>query len=430
MDATCRMTTPDGSRGTGCVFEIRQGQVYVLTAAHVVDKYLQVACEFWRDGHQSVPLQGQVIARVENQQTDAAIVAINAALFGPTLPAVIPVAPPETVLSPGETIASVGCAHGNWSTGWKGHVLGYQGTDLTFVPAPADGRSGSALFDAQGKTIIGIVRARTLDNGMGIASGLQALYRDLGRAPECRTQCGPQCGPNGCSTSWSLGLRAQPQQPWPTMPPQPSVDLSPIANRMDRLADAVADLRPIPQSAAVVTPDPATIQAIQQLGQGLQQQGQEIGQIKAAIPQAIHGAIAPLAERITGVESAIRPLATIREKLDADIEAGGLRGKIAQRIEDRLDDPTAWIKHAGIALAVVLVIALAVGIIHAIHAHATKTGNPTLLEKAFADLKTKVDTAAAVNPALAPADLLVNLIATKLATPAATTANNGQTTNS
>ena len=155
IDATCRITTPDGARGSGCVFEISGGQVYVLTAAHVVDKHSAVACEFWREGHQSSPLAGRVLARLDQPHIDAAIVAVDATLFGGRLPAVIPVAPRDTILAPGTTISSVGCARGSWSSGWKGHVLGYQGTDLAFVPAPADGRSGSAVFDAEGKQIVG-----------------------------------------------------------------------------------------------------------------------------------------------------------------------------------------------------------------------------------------------------------------------------------
>ena len=74
IDATCRITTDDGSRGSGCVFEITQGSVYVLTAAHVVGNNQTVQCEFWHDGHQSSPLSGRVVGRSE--AVDAAIVAV------------------------------------------------------------------------------------------------------------------------------------------------------------------------------------------------------------------------------------------------------------------------------------------------------------------------------------------------------------------
>ena len=86
IDATCRITAADGSRGTGCVFEISRDRVYVLTAAHVVGKNQLVHCEFWQKGHRSRPLQARVIARVENDRCDAAVVALASSQFGGRLP--------------------------------------------------------------------------------------------------------------------------------------------------------------------------------------------------------------------------------------------------------------------------------------------------------------------------------------------------------
>ena len=145
IDATCRVTTADGSRGSGCVFEISRGRVYVLTAAHVVGASETAQCEFWRHGHRSRSIPGWVITRVENDHCDAAVVALEESSFRGILPKVIPVAPRNHIVPPGATLTSVGCANGAWSTGWKGHALGYRGADLHFRPTPADGRSGSAI---------------------------------------------------------------------------------------------------------------------------------------------------------------------------------------------------------------------------------------------------------------------------------------------
>ena len=147
IDATCRITTAEGSCGSGCVFEIGNGSVYVLTAGHVAGNAAAVQCEFWRHGHQSSPLAGQVIGR--SAAADAAVVAVPAAALGGLLPAAIPLAPRGEAVRAGDTLASVGCAGGSWSTGWKGHALGYEAEELRFVPAPANGRSGSALFDGE-----------------------------------------------------------------------------------------------------------------------------------------------------------------------------------------------------------------------------------------------------------------------------------------
>lgn len=265
IDATCRITTAGGSRGTGCVFEISQGRVYVLTAAHVVGPNQTVQCEFWRHGHRSQPLSGRVIARVENGQCDAAVVALEESQFGGLLPGVIPVAPSDYVVSPGATLVSVGCAKGAWSTGWKGHALGYQGADLHFTPTPADGRSGSAIFDADGGMIVGLLRARTLDGSQGIACSLQSLYGHLQAAFNgTKVQCGPDgCGPGGCPAPrpyllpyrYREQFRNQPQpqpqqQVWPTLPsptpgpvpPSATVDLNETNRKIDGLTDKVGEL--------------------------------------------------------------------------------------------------------------------------------------------------------------------------------------------
>jgi len=257
IDATCRITAADGSRGTGCVFEIGRGHVYVLTAAHVVGGDPIVQCEFWREGHRSRPLPARVIAQVENDRCDAAVVALATSQFGGRLPGAVPLAPRDRVLRPGDTITSVGCARGAWSTGWKGHALGYRGGDLCFSPTPADGRSGSAIFDAEGREIVGLLRARTIDGSEGIACNLQTLYAALGRRSK---QHDAQCGPGGCplpqgsqhqyrflpyrqEQEWR---RQQSEQPvWPTLPdtaPAPAVDLTPIAEKLDGIAELLLDI--------------------------------------------------------------------------------------------------------------------------------------------------------------------------------------------
>jgi hypothetical protein len=274
IDATCRITAPDGSRGTGCVFEISQGRVFVLTAAHVVGNFSGVQCEFWRDGHQSSPIPAAIVSRVGDDMCDAAVISLEESRFGGILPCVVPVAPSDCVLDPGETILSVGCANGTWSTGWKGHVLGYQGDELRFVPTPANGRSGSAIFDAGGQCIVGLLRARTANDSEGIATSVQGIYRafgaNTGGPPQtlksssaqgnkaANEQPAADCPGGICpaptTTPYVLPYRyreqfrnqpqAQPQQQqqtWPTLPlpSQPySADLGSTNQRLDRLIES------------------------------------------------------------------------------------------------------------------------------------------------------------------------------------------------
>jgi hypothetical protein len=267
IDATCRITASDGGRGSGCVFEIDQGTVYVLTAAHVVGTGAEVQCEFWRHGHQSAPLAGRVTGRSE--EADAAIVALPEASLGGVLPAVIPLAPRDYAIHGGDTLTSVGCANGGWATSWKGHALSGNDGDLHFLPTPANGRSGSAVFDGEGRQIVAIVRARTGDNSEGIATPVQAIYRAFdsgGDSNKAAPHAGAtthaaaggmtpvQCGPNGCpapqaAPNYLLPYRnrqdAQNRNgPWPSMPPaKPPVDISPLDEKLGRIASLLEDLK-------------------------------------------------------------------------------------------------------------------------------------------------------------------------------------------
>ena len=95
-------------------------------------------------------------------------------------PALFPLRRESYAVPAGATLSSVGCANGTWSTGWKGHALGYNGGDLHFLPTPANGRSGSAIFDAEGKMIVAVLRARTVNDSEGIATPVQCLYEAFG----------------------------------------------------------------------------------------------------------------------------------------------------------------------------------------------------------------------------------------------------------
>jgi len=275
IDATCRITAADGSRGTGCVFEIGRDHVHVLTAAHVVGDAETVSCEFWQQGHRSRPLPARVLARVEDARCDAAVVVLAASQFGGRLPAAVPIAPPDYIVRPGAAVTSVGCARGSWSTGFKGHALGYRGADLCFTPTPADGRSGSAIFDAEGAMIVGLLRARTSDGAEGIACSLQSLYAALGR-PAGQQEA--QCGPGGCPlTPGRWRPQQSPQPVWPTMPspqPAPSVDLAPIGEKLDGIARLLQEMKAErreppeagPAASAAPLPPPADQQAIEVAG--------------------------------------------------------------------------------------------------------------------------------------------------------------------
>ena len=443
VDATCRITAPDGSRGTGCVFEIQRGVVYVLTAAHVVGQSSAVECEFWCRGHQSQPLGGRVTAR--SAAADAAIIALPEAAFAGRLPAAIPLAPRNSTLHPGQPLTSVGCANGGWSTAWKGHLLDCRDDELRFVPVPANGRSGSALFDGDGQQIVGLVRARTGDDSAGIATPLSTIYRAFDSP--ARTAAGPekipdrgappqpvQCGPYGCPAGGATpapapgeyhllpfrqnlerqidGLKSS-GGPWPTLPSPPPAAPPP--------APAVS-----PQG-----PDPATVQALGDLGRAVQRNAGDLQQLRDEIlPKAIDQAIKPLGEKVsaidqvvkplgeklTAVDAAVKPLERIKERLDADIAGGGLRGKLAQHIEDLASGtPESGDSKLRLILITLAVVGAAGAILFLIiRSHQAASSLAGVVTQA----KAAVDAVAAKNPLLAPVatglDSVGNLILKQL----------------
>lgn len=248
FEATCRITSGP-SCGSGCVFDRSDGYLYVLTNAHVVTRSDTVRCEFWRDGRQSSPVLARVVFR--DERADVAVVAVPESVFGGRLPKVIPLSDPATRPESGEPVFSVGCALGNWPTAWIGRLLSASPEETRFLPPPANGRSGSAVFDAEGTRIVGLIFGRDETHGQGLAVPLDAIRASLhtpGRI--VRTQACPdglcplpQTG-LFCSPPRNDGWRASPETPaWPGYPPQPSINLDSTNQKLDEIARLLREMR-------------------------------------------------------------------------------------------------------------------------------------------------------------------------------------------
>lgn len=190
LEAVCRITAPDGSRGTGCAFEHSGGRVYVLTAAHVVGGADAVWCEFWHQGRSGARLPGRVAA--VDRDADAAVLAIDESAFTEGLPRIIAPDGRAALPSAGTAITSAGCAAGGWPTAFKGVVVELLPGELCFVPPPANGRSGSPLLDAEGRAILGVIRARTADNTTGIATPIVRVFQAFSGRGGCESRLLPQ----------------------------------------------------------------------------------------------------------------------------------------------------------------------------------------------------------------------------------------------
>jgi thioredoxin len=180
--ASCRVHAQGGS-GTGCVYKIDEHYAYVLTNAHVAGSRTgaPMRCVFNRDGYE-VTLNGVVCHTTGVQGVrDQAVIAIPVSSFDGWRPSIIPLAPADYQLPTGMTIKSVGCPRAEWASSWIGHVESINGRTLDFVPTPAPGRSGSALFDRDGKFIVGLV---TWSSGnVGRAQTVQEIHAGFRGTP-------------------------------------------------------------------------------------------------------------------------------------------------------------------------------------------------------------------------------------------------------
>lgn len=165
--ATVRVRSGN-SVGTGTFFLKREnGNYCVLTNSHVAGrKGGQVSLQMWYKGYLSKPVTGTVTFSImaRNYYRDVAVIEVPENAFGDYRPPVIPLAPKEYE-SDFTRLYSFGCGAGSWLTNWEGHAFRQEsqsGDVINFFPQPAGGRSGSAIFSADGKYIIALIAWRSM----------------------------------------------------------------------------------------------------------------------------------------------------------------------------------------------------------------------------------------------------------------------------
>ena len=420
-DATCRVMTSitagERALGTGCVYAKHEGYFFAITNAHVVGSKQTVYCQFWKDGHESKPLPARVVRRVstETPTCDLAVLAIEESAFGGYPPKVIPLAPPNRVMQKGETVTSAGCAKGAWATSWKGHVIGYSEDRLLFLPPPAGGRSGSAVFDAEGEQIVGLLFARAGGNSHGLACSVRAIWPHL-------FETSTQCPPSGCPPSgWGKGLlppRRKPEAPgsgapYSTLPPStpPSgsktepVDLKPLERKLERIADLLIDIKgrqvtPVPIVPAPAADKAADDQAAAAVADLRAETETKLATLDGRVDQAeqdvvaIGGAVEQLDEKHqTLAEASAQYAKDHRSFLDeyraAKAEAkeagagrlGAIRAAVKEAVTAKFQ---AWGVPAGIAGIAVL--ALLAFVVWDVRKKVTE-GDPLLVEKVYGRIK-------------------------------------------
>ena len=189
-DATCRVHV-SGHAGTGCIFAADDTHYYVLTNAHVTRQGDKPRLVFvMRGAERSVDAETvwhSYAALEQGYHRDIAVMKIPRAAFGDYTPSVIPLAEESFALAENQEITSVGCPGGGWVTAWKGHATSLTTDAMNFVPPPMGGRSGSAIFDADGTKIVGLLAWG--GGGEGTAQTIGEIYRAMrGEAAKLYTE--------------------------------------------------------------------------------------------------------------------------------------------------------------------------------------------------------------------------------------------------
>jgi hypothetical protein len=347
-------------------------------------------------------------------------------------------------------------------------VVGYQrtaipGAMMLFEPFPAQGRSGSAIADAAGSRIVGLLYGRSADGPpwYGMATSITAILRGINAATEKTAfrldprvagqaeieepQCaGGQCQARGegrretgvedaqCAGGQCYGGQydpdffrgrlfgrqaPQPQQPavpWPNQPPASSVDLAPVVGALQGGFNSMAEaIRGQPPSApAQGAHDPALLHALQQIGQTAaaadRKADQAIGQVAEVGKkvEAVAGQVDSLHEAIAEGGTLRQRLALKKQELE---EEGALEGKGRLGQDLAVLKATLREKHWWVAVVVVIGAVLVVLVAKDIR-HKRQTGDPLEIAKLVRRLRgvrkvarAGVGAAAVANPALLPA---------------------------
>jgi hypothetical protein len=193
---------------------------------------------------------------------------------------------------------------------------------------------------------------------------------------------------------------------------QAAPDLSPLTQSMGQIAQALDRLQPPPAApTAPAGPDAATTAAMQQLGAGLQKHEAEIGRLREEIPRAVEAGVKPLSDKLSAIDAAVKPLERIKERLDEDVQAGGLKGKLAQKIEELAAGKPAESGDPNMRIVLItLAAAVGVGLVVflVIRQHQSASSQAGLLSA----VQTAVSGAGSAIPALAPAAAGLNAAGT------------------
>lgn len=171
--------------GSGGCINIDDKYVYIITNHHVAGGVgNDVSLFFYRDGHESVKIAGQVIwtAYLKNQPVDISLIKVPLKSLYGWRPNVIQFT--DDKIKEDQPCITIGCPKAEWPKAVKGHIVKNQGGTYLISPTVVPGQSGSVLFNEDGTKAIGLIawyegnygKAMTADTIKEAALGKQSNY--------------------------------------------------------------------------------------------------------------------------------------------------------------------------------------------------------------------------------------------------------------
>lgn len=251
-------------------------------------------------------------------------------------------------------------------------------TDWMVLSGPArGGDSGGPIFNERGR-VVGVLWGTDNSEVVGAQAGrLHVLLEEAcGKWKQTAGNCLPGC--TDCGGAMPAAGRPGPfmmphpfgrnqQGPTPApVPPivtqTPPVDLGPVLGSLERIGGKIDAIGQRPQGDSLAAVDSEAraraaeaIGAAQQARAAAEQVGQKVDGMAAKLDETNKA----VASGFDQVGKVIAPLQRIHDRLEEAAESGGIKGRIAQRIQDRIegdggDEPvrkTLWIVGGLVAVA-------------------------------------------------------------------------------
>lgn len=150
--------------------------IYLITNHHVAgDVGNKVNAYFYRDGHQSSAIGGEVIwtAYLKNEPVDISVFKIPKASLGGWMPTIVNFEYNDTPLKEGDACLTIGCPSAKWPEAQRGHITKSSNGVYYITPNVIGGQSGSVLFNKDGSKAIGLIAWSS--EGFGKAMNAQTL---------------------------------------------------------------------------------------------------------------------------------------------------------------------------------------------------------------------------------------------------------------